>query len=690
MPGPDLILPGFYGKLPLAGDFVTRRLPPEFVRFWDRWASRHLAPRLADATPLFFILAQGPAARRRRRGRERRPGRPALPAHARRRAPSHPSRAAGNRRTLVRRTRRSGPRRRRGRPRSRRPRRASHGPAPSRRSAGAPRPPPLQLWTAARAPAAPSTPKPPARRSTRSSPRRRRPADADLEPDRLSATSSPWRWTRRATSTSCSSSRAPSTSPTSARRPGPRLGDPGSPRHGRRVHRRPGFSATLWETDFAFRKPRCDIVLNGAAYAPGARPADRVRVGLKVGAWSKVFDVLGHREWRARGPLFAATSPEPFLRRPFSYDTAWGGTDRLDPDDTLPASYPRNPIGTGWSRPRNQRLIPGLALPTTQAVGEEITSPFGDYTPMSFGPMGRGWPGRIEYGGTYDQNWIDNIFPFLPARLRRPLLPDGPARPADRPPRGGEEVILANLTPQGKENFRLPPTALPVTLFKPAATRRLEADLLPDTLLFDPENRRFSLAWRVSSRIHRTSSTSPRPGSGPPPRPCSAPAAKAAPTIRAAGALSARRARTHDRPARHRLPRHGHRRRPRRPLRLRRHARPPRRLPGDPLPRPRGDWILGAPVPAAAQPGVGAEAPGAPGSPAPSASAFDACPDLPRGAVPLFLCVAEATAPAGSTASTPLAGRRDGRARLQLQPHRAARRLRPPLAAPSPSTRPAS
>ena len=33
---------------------------------------------------------------------------------------------------------------------------------------------------------------------------------------------------------------------------------------------------------------------------------------------------------------------------------------------------------------------------------------------MSFGPMGRGWPGRIEYGGTYDQNWIDNIFPFLP------------------------------------------------------------------------------------------------------------------------------------------------------------------------------------------------------------------------------------------------------------------------------------
>lgn len=30
----------------------------------------------------------------------------------------------------------------------------------------------------------------------------------------------------------------------------------------------PGYSATLWETDFAFRKPRCDVVANGCAYAP--------------------------------------------------------------------------------------------------------------------------------------------------------------------------------------------------------------------------------------------------------------------------------------------------------------------------------------------------------------------------------------------------------------------------------------
>ena len=27
----------------------------------------------------------------------------------------------------------------------------------------------------------------------------------------------------------------------------------------------PGYSATLWETDFAFRKPRCDVIANGCA-----------------------------------------------------------------------------------------------------------------------------------------------------------------------------------------------------------------------------------------------------------------------------------------------------------------------------------------------------------------------------------------------------------------------------------------
>ena len=265
----------------------------------------------------------------------------------------------------------------------------------------------------------------------------------------------------------------------------------------------PGYSATLWETDFAFRKPRCDVIANGCAYAPGGRPAQRVPVGIKIGGWSKLFEVLGHREWRARGPLFTATSPQPFLRQPFSYDTAWGGTDRLDPEDKLPASYRLNPVGTGWARTRNQHLVPGLRLPNTQAVDEEIRSPFGDYRPMSFGPVGRGWPGRIEYGGTYDENWAANIFPFLPPDFDERYFQMAPPDQQIEHPRGGEEVMLVNLTPAGREGFRLPPTALPIALFR-GRDKVFDGRIFPDTILFDPERRRFSLVWRVSQRIERT------------------------------------------------------------------------------------------------------------------------------------------------------------------------------------------
>ncbi|KKZ84302.1 hypothetical protein B5K05_24620 [Rhizobium phaseoli] len=265
----------------------------------------------------------------------------------------------------------------------------------------------------------------------------------------------------------------------------------------------PGYSATLWETDFAFRKPRCDVIANGCAYAPGGRPTERVTVGIKLGNWSKVFDVLGHREWRALGPVFSASAPQPFLRQPFSYDSAWGGTDRLDPDDDLPASYRQNPCGTGWARTRNQRLIPGLRLPNTQATGEEIRSPFGDYRPMSFGPFGRAWPGRIEFAGTYDQNWIDNIFPFLPPDFDERYFQMAPPDQQIDSPKGGEDVVIVNLTPSGRESFRLPAVGLPITLFK-GNERAFESAILPDTVLFDLENRRFSLVWRVSQRIHRT------------------------------------------------------------------------------------------------------------------------------------------------------------------------------------------
>lgn len=42
--------PGFFGKLPVTGDFVTRGLPDAFRKSWDVWITRHVAPRLRMGT----------------------------------------------------------------------------------------------------------------------------------------------------------------------------------------------------------------------------------------------------------------------------------------------------------------------------------------------------------------------------------------------------------------------------------------------------------------------------------------------------------------------------------------------------------------------------------------------------------------------------------------------------------------
>jgi type VI secretion system protein ImpM len=44
-------LPGWFGKIPNLGDFVSRRLPPEFVHDWDEWLQRGLLKMREDLGP---------------------------------------------------------------------------------------------------------------------------------------------------------------------------------------------------------------------------------------------------------------------------------------------------------------------------------------------------------------------------------------------------------------------------------------------------------------------------------------------------------------------------------------------------------------------------------------------------------------------------------------------------------------
>ena len=77
----------------------------------------------------------------------------------------------------------------------------------------------------------------------------------------------------------------------------------------------PGFSAPLYEVDYAPIRHRCDVLLNGSAYAPKGRPTRMVQVGLKLGAFVKTFNVVGNRYWKA-GITITPSQPEEFTVMP--------------------------------------------------------------------------------------------------------------------------------------------------------------------------------------------------------------------------------------------------------------------------------------------------------------------------------------------------------------------------------------
>jgi hypothetical protein len=263
-----------------------------------------------------------------------------------------------------------------------------------------------------------------------------------------------------------------------------------------------GLSAPIYESDYAPFKPRCDVILNGSAYAPGGLPAERVTVSLSVGKLRKQFDVVGNRMWNPGVFGAEATGPEPFTMMPISYDNAFGGVDNLSLDASKHEAFLSNPVGRGFFPNSKPEKIIGKLLPNTEELGNPIKSPAGSYRPMAYGPIGRGWQPRPKYAGTYDQNWIDNVFPFLPADFENLYYQCAPEDQQTEHLRGGEELSVVNLTPEGDLSFRLPTMQVPITFYFRNYQQK-EVAAVCDTLVIEPDFARFTMLWRASLLLRK-------------------------------------------------------------------------------------------------------------------------------------------------------------------------------------------
>lgn len=262
----------------------------------------------------------------------------------------------------------------------------------------------------------------------------------------------------------------------------------------------PGYSAPLHESDYSHRKLKCDVVLNGSAYAPAGFAAGSVEVMLRVGAMQKSFYVFGERRWEDY--LLSASYPTAFTQSPISYNGAYGGADFNDDQPDKVATYVENPVGMGYHPIRSRWSLIGKLLPNTAEGRTPISEVNGRYRPMAFGPVGRNFFPRYRHAGTYDQQWLDNEAPFWPKDFSYSYFQCAPEDQQVAFLDGGEEVELRNLTQDGRRRFKVPQRRVPVT-FLPQHGEDVRTNAVCDTFVLEPDLARFSLTWRAVLPLSR-------------------------------------------------------------------------------------------------------------------------------------------------------------------------------------------
>ena len=193
-----------------------------------------------------------------------------------------------------------------------------------------------------------------------------------------------------------------------------------------------------YSSDFAYFKPRADLLLVGKCHAPKGSKVPARQVKFQVGSKSKSLNVFGNRTWK-RGLLgSSAGEPEPFTEMELRYQNSFGGS-----------GYKLNPVGKGTEKVNTrpgEKLYP---LPNILLPGEQISSPGATLEPAGFGPLGCMWQQRISKLGTYKGDYLKENWPWFPKDFDWSYFN---AAPDDMQMggylKGNESLYLENLHPE--------------------------------------------------------------------------------------------------------------------------------------------------------------------------------------------------------------------------------------------------
>ena len=262
----------------------------------------------------------------------------------------------------------------------------------------------------------------------------------------------------------------------------------------------PGQSSLLRESDLVRTKASADVVLNGHAYAPQKKPVEQADVTMTIAGQSKTLRVFGDRCWDRTLTGVKMSPPEPFLKMPLTYERAYGGFDRKSENTKKTGWEKRNPIGCSFAM-HSQNLI-GEAGPNIELPNAAIRSWNHRPAPAGFGLIARDWSPRVEWAGTYDDAWNNKRRPLVPLDFDDRFFQAAPVdQQSPKPLRGGEQVVLENLTPDGRLEFVLPRVRLGFTTYVAPKTVNHNAQL--HTVIIEADTPQLILVWHTSLPCHR-------------------------------------------------------------------------------------------------------------------------------------------------------------------------------------------
>lgn len=265
----------------------------------------------------------------------------------------------------------------------------------------------------------------------------------------------------------------------------------------------PGASALRYGSDFARFKPRCDVVFDAVAHAPGGKATKQMDVFVRVGQMSRRIRVHGPRRWRRLLGVTSLGQAEPFMTMPLHHGFAYGGERWYKKGDvSLCEALLSNPSGLGFAGRHTSGQVNNVAAPSLEDPLHPVKSPGCRLKPMALSPVARHWSPRRELAGTYDEAWKRDVFPFLPDDFDEAFNQVAP--PEQQVPylTGGEPVELQGVLPNGDVSFVLPNLKRAVRVLRTDYSQELPT-VVVDTLHIETEAGRFSAIWRASVPIRR-------------------------------------------------------------------------------------------------------------------------------------------------------------------------------------------